>query len=243
MADKSRPGSTNDATAHLEKVARQRHAAAKAIKELTPQDSEIEAAREAHIAKYGIEVPFVYGQEVSPPLDGGVDNGIAEEELTEEDPATFIPMRGDLEDGTTELSHKLAEAVQPVIDAAVQEQSGPSVYGAGRAYIQWVVAEGDEDNVLGYQFVLSVQVDDQAPGHVAFDLTPEMLDKWAEGVGLQKNRVGHRQFAAGIIEKAIEMSSFETGNNLIYTLEQIMLERAQEAEAAEEEYGQDDSDD
>lgn len=125
---------------------------------------------------------------------------------------------GDDED----LSTKLAEAVQPVLDG---EDAEPSHwFRVGSAFTQWVLVEDDDpENAEGYLLRLQVQVDERAPGGVELQVTKQMLDSWFEGKGLQKNRTEHKRFAAGLVEKAIELSSYETGNALIFALEEAML--------------------
>lgn len=206
----------------IERRARQREAAALAQQALTPEAVEAEKKRQVENAA------LIHGGDVlapSPPMP-----------VDEIDPVKWEPGMQVPEDGEwPSLSDKLAEAVQPVLDGSEEPDESDSL-GAGRAVIQWIlVPSDDEENEDGYQLGLQVQVDEQAPGGVVLEITTEMLDRWKAGVGLQKNRTEHKRFAAGIIERAVELAALETGNSLIWTLEQLMLDAPTETSVGEDE--------
>lgn len=203
----------------VERRARQRDAAARAQQALTPEAIEAERKRQVENAA------LIHGGDTVPVVVAFGENDMV---TVERIPVSEFsaPTHNAVD---SHLSDRLAEAVQPVLDAPEEtreeEYEGPAPIGVGRAVIQWILVPSDDDegdNVGGYQLGLQVQVDEQPPGGVVLDVTLEMLDRWRAGVGLQKNRVEHKRFAAGIIERAVELAALETGNNLIFTLEQLM---------------------
>lgn len=117
------------------------------------------------------------------------------------------------------LSSRLADAVQPLIDGA--GEPAPDVVGLGRAVVQWALTVGEE---APYELALQVQVDEQPPAGVVLEISDELLETWRKGEGLQGNRIIHKKFAAGIIEKTIELAAEETGNHLIFALEELLRE-------------------
>lgn len=198
----------------VERRARQRDAAARAQQALTPEAIEAERKRQVENAA------LIHGGDVlepspSIPVDGDL---VEPPEFTEA--LAGLVADGIIEEVPTDLSVKLAEAVQPVLDAP--EETDEELVGKGIAVFQWLLVKTPDNEDGEYQLGIQIQVDEQPPGGMALNITTEMLDRWRAGVGLQKNRVEHKRFAAGIIERAVELAALETGNNLIFTLEQLM---------------------
>lgn len=192
----------------IDRRARQRQAAAAALLELTP---EAIAAEEERQMKFGADGDIVSQDEMLQML---------RDDKHKESPADQEAMRESTEylAGET-LSSRLADAVQPII--AGSEEIPHEIVDRGTATIQWALMTGEES---AYELALQVQVDEQPPAGVVLEITDEMLDIWRKGEGLQKNRVQHKKFAAGIIEKAVELAAEETGNHLIFALETLLRE-------------------
>lgn len=132
------------------------------------------------------------------------------------EPSPPVPV-DEIEPANIDLSAKLAEAVAPVV-----EGSDETVIGAGRAIMQWILVPSDDpENSDGYQLALQVQVDEQVPGGVVLEISQQMLKQWRDGI---QNKDGETRFAAGIVEKTIEIASLETGNALIHHLRELMRE-------------------
>lgn len=132
------------------------------------------------------------------------------------EPSPPVPV-DEIEPANADLSAKLAEAIAPVVEGPDE-----TVIGAGRAIMQWILVPSDDpENSDGYQLALQVQVDEQAPGGVVLEITQQMLKQWRDGI---QNKDGETRFAAGIVEKTIEIASLETGNALIYHLRELMRE-------------------
>lgn len=194
--DRDRLHEANEA---IDRRARQRDAAARALQELTPEAIALEEERQRKYA-------------------GGVEEH--EAELLPGVPETAV--QAAQEAGGRTLDEKLAAAVEE----ALEEQEGeiapqPEIVGIGRSVLQWILVPSEEDED-GYQLALQLQVDEQPPAGFAVDITPTMLEGWARGKGLQGNRIEHKQFVAALFERAIAVGASETGNQLIYTLEQLM---------------------
>lgn len=132
------------------------------------------------------------------------------------EPSPPVPV-DEIGPANADLSAKLAEAVAPVLEGADE-----TVIGAGRAIMQWILVSSDDpENSDGYQLALQVQVDEQVPGGVVLEISQQMLKQWRDGI---QNKDGETRFAAGIVEKTIEIASLETGNALIYHLRELMRE-------------------
>jgi len=182
----------------LDRRARQRAAQAAAMLELTPEAVAAEEER----------------QRVN-----------AANEMTNEVPTDDDNFELDDVDGNhtpQSLSEKLAAAAQEVLDVdGVEDAGGDIPYAVGRMHLQWALMDAEEGD--GYELALQVQVDEQYPSGVVLEISNQMLDRW-NGPGLQ-NVDGEARFASGLVEKAIELSAYETGNGLIYALRQLMQAR------------------
>jgi hypothetical protein len=238
----------------LDRRARQRHAKALAMAELTPEAIEAEEERQR---KHALEQMEAEGVPVSP-IGSYHSDRVAEKmkdpeyaaaheaAILAEDDGYWTPAPDDKDaqgyrpgenpntpeqQAAATLSEKLAAALQPAID----ETTAPALIDVGVAIFQWALASSeDAENSDGYQLAVQVQVDDQPPGGVILEITQDMLERWRAGVGLQKNRTEHKRFAAGLVEKAIELASLETGNHLIFALEQLMSEPTKTAVGEDE---------
>jgi hypothetical protein len=261
-------GKANEA---IDRRARQRHAAAQALLELTPEAIKAEEERQRKNAalltggKTEDDLRLEHGSPKDAPREGYPGRAFtsmtpeqwAESDSVEhaygETPVTYsvdavgesalhvLPddaVNGDLAEAVAAfanegglvpdaLSDQLAQAMREAAEEAAEPDL--SAFATGGAIIQWALVETPESEDGEYQLILQAQVDEQPPSGASFDLTTEMLDRWSEGSGLQKNRTEHKRFAAGLIEKAVELSAFQTGNALIYSLEQILLSRTGDA--------------
>lgn len=209
MIETDRIAEANEA---IDRRARQRHAAALALAEAqTPEAIAAEAERQRQNAYLAAADPNEYG----PDRDYVEEGPLSDEGL-------ITSLRRDSQ-VAGDLAQKLEEALQPVMDdAAVNE---PAIIGIGRSVFQWIlVPSEDEENPEGYQLGLQLQVDEQPPAGFVAEITPNMLEDWNRGKGLQGNRVEHKQFVAALFERAIGVGAGETGNQLIYVLEQLMVD-------------------
>lgn len=192
-----------EANQHLDRRARQRHAAALAQQELTPEAIAAEEERQrvhAAITDGIIRNPEreVYGTET------------VGEVLAEYPPS---------------LAERLAAAVEPVLAGEdPDEELVEAPIGIGRSMFQWILVPSDDvENEDGLQLALQLQVDEQPPVGFVAEITAEQLAEWAVGKGLQGNRTEHKKFVAALFQQAIGVGATETANGLIYTLEQLML--------------------
>jgi hypothetical protein len=120
------------------------------------------------------------------------------------------------------LDQKLASALQPIVDTVHEVE--PKIIGIGRSVFQWVlVPSEDPENLDGYQLAFQLQVDEQQPGGFIAEITREDLARWARGKGLQGNHIEHKQFVSALFERALAIGMNETGNQLVYILEHLML--------------------
>lgn len=182
-----------EANEHIDRRARQRHAAALAQQELTPEAIKAEEERQRKNAQ------------------------IAQADETYAELATTETASEYLEKASG-LQEELDAALQPVVDLE------PEIIAIGRSVFQWMLVPSDEpENADGYQLGLQLQVDEQPPAGFVAEITLEMLEGWAKGKGLQGNRVEHKQFVSALFERAVAVGMNETGNQLVYVLEQLML--------------------
>lgn len=194
MQDIDRLAEANQA---IDRRARQRHAAALAQQQLTPEAIAAEEARQGRNAR------------------------IEQADDTYARLATSETASGYLENHAPEsLQEKFAHALTEVVSEEPPESQG--LLGLGRLVFQWVLAENVEDG--GHQLALQIQVDEQPPAGFVADITPQLLAQWAKGKGLQGNRTEHKHFAAGLFDRAIAVGATETANHLIYLLEELMLD-------------------
>lgn len=194
----------------IDRRARQREAAAAALAEAnTPEAIAAEKARQmAATALERGEAPAIL-------VDDAVNGDLAE--------AVAAFAGGPDYETSDGLSAKLAEALQPVLEGATEDQS--SIIGIGRSVFQWIlVPSEDPDNAAGYELSFLLQVDEQPPGGFSAEITPELLSSWAAGKGLQGNRIEHKQFVQTLFERALAVGMNETGNQLVYVLEQLMVD-------------------
>lgn len=198
-------GAETEATKRLDQVARQRHAAALAQQELTPEAIKAEEERQRLYAG-GVAL------EPSPPLPVD-DNG------------EFVE---------PSLGEKLQAAIQPVLDETGEVVPDLVADGRAVVQWALATSE-DVDNADGFQLALQVQVDDQPPAGVVAEITQEMLNRWRAGAGLQGNRIEHRKFAAGLMEQSLVLVVQETTGLLIHSLERLMYENPTETAVGDDE--------
>lgn len=198
-----------EANEHIDRRARQRHAAALAQQELTPEAIKAEEERQR------VNAALINGESTDDDyFTPAEDHKDAQGYRPGENPNTPEQQ----EAARTRLQDEMDAALQPVVDLE------PNIIGIGRSVFQWMLVPSDEpENADGYQLGLQLQVDEQPPAGFVAEITLEMLEGWAKGKGLQGNRVEHKQFVSALFERAVAVGMNETGNQLVYVLEQLML--------------------